>query len=95
MRFSTIRFRAEDSVEHDINTDAGFAARQAEKLGREISPEYQERLDTQDRNVSTALEFESESPQPKRDDQGRFAGVVNRSRLVASVLVDIAARIKQ
>jgi hypothetical protein len=44
--------------------------------------------------VLAKMESQNVDVLPVIDDQGRFAGVVNRSRLVASVLVDIAARIK-
>lgn len=57
--------------EHDPNTDAGFNALLAEKVGRELSSEDLEKISGSDTSVAAGL-VEEESAQT-RDDKGRFA----------------------
>ncbi len=59
------------SEELDVNTDAGFTARLAAKVGADLSPEQLESLQGSDRSVASGLETEEESA--RRDDRGRVA----------------------
>lgn len=67
----------EGTDELDVNTDVGFEASLARKLGVEVSPEQQARTAAEDTSISSGLTTEEESapPEQPRDEQGRFAPV--------------------
>jgi hypothetical protein len=61
------RGEAPAEPEFDINTDAGYSAILAQKVGKELPPEQREALEQGERSVKSGL-----TEGPARDEQGRY-----------------------